>query len=204
MLPSVGRVRVEVARDHLVVIQEVHFPRGDWTSGDLDLYVAFGAPGVPRALDAHLVPVRGTDANLDETGDVLRTEKAPHRPVSAQPLIGRPNMAGVIVHVPDGLLRRALAPADRAALRLRSLVDMPVAPPNGMREVIVRLGMHGALPMTLSRIEVAGAAQAEATLCGPEADPYPLAIVMSPRQSGKRIVPAMATRHASDDLCIRF
>jgi hypothetical protein len=203
MLPSVGRVRLEIAREHVVAIQEIHLPRGDWTSGNLDLYVAFGAPGVPRAIDAHLVPVRATDANLDEAGEVLRLEKAPHRPVSAQPLIGKPNMAGVIVHVPEHLLRRALAPADRAALRLRSLLDMP-AGSAGAREVMVRLGASGGLPLTLARIEVTGVASAEATLCGPEADPYPLAIVMTPRQTGKRIVPAMATRHASDDLCVRF
>ena len=54
MLPSVARVRVEVARERVVVEEEVALPRGAWSSGGLDLHAAFGAPGTPTAVDAQI------------------------------------------------------------------------------------------------------------------------------------------------------
>ena len=50
---------------------------------------------------------------------------------------------------------------------------------------------------------------AEARLCGPEADPYPLAVSVLPKGSRPvdrpaPVAPVLSVRHASDDLCIRF
>ena len=62
--------------------------------------------------------------------------------------------------------------------------------------------------MTLGRITIAAGrgARAEARLCGPEADPRPLAV--APRAptsaSEKPIAPVLAVRRETDDLCIRF
>ena len=50
MLPSIARVRVEAARDRVVLLEEVNLPRGDWQSGGLDLFVA----GAAAELVAHL------------------------------------------------------------------------------------------------------------------------------------------------------
>ena len=59
-------------------------------------------------------------------------------------------------------------------------------------------------------------ARAEANLCGPEAEGLPLAVSVIPKAERPLspapawsggvgpIVPAMAVRHASDDLCIRW
>ena len=50
LLPSVSRVKIRVEKDSVVVTHVVALPRGEWKSGDLDLYVAHGAPGVPIAI----------------------------------------------------------------------------------------------------------------------------------------------------------
>jgi hypothetical protein len=220
MLPSVSRVRIEAARDHVTVVQEVLFPRGDWQRGGLDLYVAFGSPGTPIAVDAFWVGV-APDANEpspDAMGDALSVDRAAYRAASTQPLLGPPQMAGVVVHVKEADLRRAYATSELAALRVRSLLAPPTAAGDGERQVVVRLGIAGGLPLTLGSIQVVSrdlppVVRAEAVLCGPDADPHPLAVSLGsplapPRATATSaespIVPAVAVRHASDDLCVRW
>jgi hypothetical protein len=217
MLPSLARVRVEAARDRVVVIEDVNLPRGDWQSGGLDLYVAFGAPGTPVAVDARLVSVAtgAVEARVEDTGDPVTVEPAVRHTPSTQLLLGRPTMAGVAIHVKESDLRRAYAASDLAALRVRSLLEPPSADTQGARDVVVRLGIIGALPLTLGRVQVVSAEPqpwitgAEAHLCGPDADPSPLAVTLVPRPASAStspppIAPAMAVRHASDDLCVRW
>lgn len=226
MLPSVARVRVEAARDRVVVVEEVNLPRGDWQAGGLDLYVSFGAPGVPVAIDARLVPVPqdSLESRPEDSGDALALEQAVRRTPSTQLLLGRPQMAGVIVRVKESDLRRGYAASDLAALRIRSLLSPPVADPHGVRDVVVRLGIVGDLPLTLSRVQVVSLegrqwiTRADAMLCGPEADEWPLAVTLLPKAADSLeaqraangasgmapIAPAMAVRHSSDDLCVRW
>ena len=225
MLPNVARVTVDVARDHVVVTEEVRLPRGGWVSGGLDLYAAFGAPGAPVAIDARIGPApAGLDARAEEAGDPVAVESAVRRAPSASLLLGRPQMAGVVIHVKDADLRRIYAAAEAAALRIRSLLGPPVIDARGTSDVVVRLGIAGDLPLTVGRIEVNSRepdpwiTRAEASLCGPEADGWPLAVTLTPRlaeppsaaeeRGGERrsgpIAPAMAVRHASDDLCVRW
>lgn len=220
MLPSVARVRVEAARDRVVVIEDVNLPRGDWQSGGLDLYVAFGAPGTPIALDARLTSpaeARG-DARSDEPGERVATETVPARGPGTQPLLGPPQMAGVVLRIKEAQLKRAYAAGEIAVIRIRSLLRGPAADATGARDVVVRLGVAGGLAMTLGRIQVVSVdskpwivARAEANLCGPEADPWGLSVTLSPKPSGRNddsrattIAPQAALRHASDDLCIRW
>jgi hypothetical protein len=226
MLPRIGRVRVEAARDRVVVVQDVLFPRGDWETGGLDLYVAFGSPGTPIAVDARLIAPSpgGLDAHPEEAGDPIALESAPRRTAGAQALLGKPQMAGVVAHVKESQLRRAYAAGDVAVLRLRSLLVAPAADTSGARDVVVRLGASGGAPLTLGRIQVGSleaqpwVTRAEAVLCGPEASTLPLAVTLigkipgfgseahpsaHPAQS-PTIVPEFAVRHASDDLCIRW
>jgi hypothetical protein len=218
MLPSVARVRVEAARDRVVVLEEVNLPRGDWESGGLDLFVAFGAPGTPVALDARLaaIPVGSLEARAEDAGEALPVETAVRQLPSMQLLLGRPTMAGAVVHVKDAQLRRAYASSDVVALRIRSLLSPPAADASGARDLIVRLGFAAGQPLALERVQVVSAeptpwiTRAEATLCGPEADPWPLSLTLSPHLAdpvlpgGQTIPPAMAVRHASDDLRIRW
>jgi hypothetical protein len=222
MLPSVGRVRLEAARDRVIVLEDVNLPRGDWQSGGLDLYVAFGAPGTPTAIDARLiaVPTGSAEPRADDAGEAVSVESAIRRSPGAQPLLGRPLMAGVVVHVKEAQLRRDYALGGVAVLRIRSLLSAPAADPSGARDVVVRLGVAAGLPLTLGRIQLvslephAGISRAEATLCGPDATAWPLSVSLVP-QSLKTleplpsrptltIAPEMAVRHASDDLCVRW
>jgi hypothetical protein len=222
MLPSVPRVKVDILKTQLVVVEEVNLPRGEWKNEALDFYVAFGAPGLPRAVDARLVAVAdgAVEPEDDDAGEVLAVERMPHRPGSAHALLGKDAMAGVVVHVKRESLAKAFAPGNMAALRVRTALDLPEEDSGGARGVVVRLGSSRGTPLTLGRLTVSakagapGPARAEAHLCGSEADPTPLAIAILPRPAAPQLVsaapspppiaPVLAVRHASDDVCIRF
>ena len=220
MLPRIGRVRVEAARDRVVIVEDVQLPRGEWQSGGLDLYAAFGSPGTPIAIDARImVPSSaGLDSHPEEVGDPVTLENAPRRTSGAQPLLGKPQMAGVVAHVKEGQLRRAFAVSESALLRLRTLLVAPVPDATGARDVVVRLGVSAGQPLTLGRIQVGSLeaqpwiTRAEATLCGPDAAPSPLTVAIAGKPPGApvtkttlaTIAPEFAVRHATDDLCIRW
>lgn len=208
MLPSVAKVRIEVTKTAVVVIEEVLVPRGEWKADALDFYVAFGGPGMPRAFDAHLVAVAdgALEPAEDEAGDSLAIDRAPRRPPTAYPLLGRDVMAGVVVHLKKDSLAKAFTPSAMAALRLRTVLEMPEDDAAGGKSVLVRLGASRGTPLAVGRIAVAGVARAEAHLCGPDADTSPLALLPKPATppSPPRIAPILAVRHATDDLCVRF
>lgn len=218
-LPSVARVRVEVGKERLVVIHDVNLPKGDWTGGDVPLFSSFGAPAAPSAVDARLVAVPDGDISVDDaaTGEPVALEKAPRRPPNAAMLLGRPQMAGVVARIKEAAFKRAVAASGMAVLRMRWVQPLPEKDPSGAREVLARLGVQGGAALTLLRVEVASAeegvaiARADARLCGPDADPYPLAVSVLPRDSAARgpapagvVSPMFATRHPTDDLCVRF
>lgn len=220
MLPSIARVRIEVHEGLLVIVEEVNLPRGDWRGEALDFYVAFGAPGAPRAVDAHLVPVG--DGALEpedvDVGEALVVDRAARRPVSAHPLLGKDTMAGVVVHIKREAFANALTGGDMTALRLRTVLDLPDEDSLGARGVVVRLGASRGTPLTLGRVAVVaqkGARaplRAEARLCGADADAAPLAVALVPKPPASAegrapvplIAPVLAVRHATDDLCVRF
>jgi hypothetical protein len=218
-LPSIPRVRIEVAADHLIATEEVDLPRGDWRAGALGFYVAFGAPGAPSAFDARLLAVPdGALEPLDgDAGEKLVADRASHRPAGVNALLGPDEMAGVIVRVPEASFRRALEPGGMAVLRLRSLLRLPAGDARTGHEVLVRLGQARTTPLTLGYVQVGATengpaiTRAEAHLCGEEADPWPLAVASTskpgPRDlagSQAPVAPVLAVRHATDDLCVRF
>lgn len=206
MLPSIARVKIEVRRSAVVVVEDVTLPRGEWSGEPLDLFVAFGAPGAPRAIDAHLVPLGDGELEAGDAtmGEAVPIERAPRRPPSAHALLGRDRMAGVVVHLSPEALVKAFAPGKMAALRLRSVLEMPELDPSGGRSVLVRLGASLDTPLTLGRIVVSSrVARAEARLCGPDADPRPLALAPRAASAERGLAPVLAIRHASDDLCVR-
>ncbi len=216
MLPSIARVRVEPARDRIVVVEDVELPRGDWQSGPVDVYVAFGAPGTPMAFDAHLfsAPAEG-DAAPSDAGDRVTTEGAVRRDSTSPVVLGRPQMAGIVVRLRESQLRRAFDAGDAAILRLRSLLRPEGTDGAGARDAVVRLGTADGLPLTLRRVEVAApegqapVTRAQAMLCGADddADPWPLAVILAPGAPPAFhpvIAPEAATRRPSDDLCIRW
>lgn len=196
-LPSVARVRVGVTKDRVVVTHSLTLPRGDWKGGDLDLYFAFGGPGAPLALDAHLHHVADgeLEAHAAAGGPVTYT-RVPRRPPTAHSLIGRPHMAGVVLHVKDDAFRAAAADG-MAELRVRALYMLPVESEDHGHELRVRLGASGGAPLTLARVQVGSlerdltVARAEARMCGPDAEGRPLAVLGAPK------VPAAATTATS-------
>lgn len=219
MLPRLARVRVEAARDRVVVVEEVNLPRGDWQSGDLEFYAAFGAPGTPVAIEAHLVsvPEGAFESRLEEPGEAVSVEPSAHKGAGVQPLLGKPQMAGVVVRVKDAALRRAFATSDVAALRIRSLVRPPAVDVAGTRSLVVRLGTANGLPLTLGRLALVSmepdrwVTRVESRLCGPDAETWPLSTALvtrdpprAPERPTATIAPETAVRHATDDLCIRW
>jgi hypothetical protein len=218
MLPSVGRVTLELRGDQIVVTEDIALPRGDYKSGDLELYVAFGAPGVPQAVDAHLLPVEDGELGADPSGagDRLTVDFVPHAPVSANALVGSASMAGFVVHLREATFVKALAPGNMAMLRIRSLLAMPALDHAGSRSVIVRLGAPTKEPMPIGRIEIdpkkSSLEAATAQLCGPDAESYPLTVWklgatpvrMESKEPRAPIAPVLAVRHATDSLCLTF
>jgi len=110
-------------------------------------------------------------------------------------------------------LARALTRGNMASLRVRALVEPAAPDASGASSVVVRLGASRGTPLTLGRIVATAARTAppltrvEARLCGPDADPHPLAVGLEPRPAARyehapTIAPILAVRHATDDLCV--
>ncbi len=219
MLPRLARVRVEAARDRVVVVEEVNLPRGDWQAGDLDFYAAFGAPGAPIAIEAHLVPVPAgaLESRLEDPGEAVSVDPSPHKSGGVHPLLGKPQMAGVVLRVKDAELRRVFAASDVAALRIRTLLRPPAVDVAGTRSLVVRLGTADGLPLTLGRLALVSmepdrwVTHVESHLCGPDAETWPLSTALvtrgparAPERQAPTVAPETAVRHATDDLCIRW
>ncbi len=205
-LPVIPRVKIEIAPKHVVVTEDVRFARGDWKSGDLDLYVAFGAPGVPRAFDAKLVPIAEEDFDASDSalGEPVVVDRAPRRPPKARLLLGRETMAGVVVHLKEPALRRAFSGGDALVLRLRSLVPVEGA----QRELVIRLDDAAALG-AIDVVAGTDVTSVDAKYCGPHADPYPIAAHLVPPRGvpltyPRPAAPLLVTRHEGDDLCVTF
>ncbi len=215
-LPSLPRIRIEATRDRVLVVHEINLPRGEWQTGDVELYVAFGAPGAPLAVDARLYAFDWEVDLPDSAYEAIRLDRAPRRPPSAHALLGPSEMAGVVLHVREAAFRRAITPTGTARIQVRTLLDLPAEDARSGREIVARLGVREGEPLALGRLEVVSldpepwVVRAEARLCGPDADPYPLAIKIAPAPAPRPeappfpIAPALAVRHATDDLCVRF
>ena len=132
-------------------MEDVNLPRGEWQSGGLDLYVAFGAPSTPLAVDARLLTVAAgtSEPRAEETGEAVATEPAVRRSPASQPLLGKSQMAGVVVHLREPQLRRGYTSNDVVVLRVRTLLPPPSPDATGARDVVVRLGASGGVPLTL-------------------------------------------------------
>jgi hypothetical protein len=193
--PSIGRVKVTVQSSSLVVVEDITIPRGAWKEEPLDFHVPYGAPSAPRAIDARLVGLGWgeLEAADDARGESLEVDPVPRRPTTAHPLLGRENMAGIVVHLGKDALSRAFEPAKMAVLRVRIAYELPNLDPQGARSVVVRLG---ALP--LGRIVIGSkVTKAEAKLCGADE-----ALAIS--RVAKGVAPILAQRQAADDLCLRL
>jgi hypothetical protein len=215
--PTVPRIHLEAAKDHVLVVEDVLLGKGAWTSGDIDAFVAFGGPGLPRAIDARLSAA--IDDQDPETApfEPIAIDRAFRRPAGARLLLGSSLMAGAVLHLREAAFRRATGASGVARIRMRTLMDLPRLDATGGHEVLIRLGAFEGEPYGLGSIDVtsleahAWIQRAEAHLCGTDADPYPLAIkvrpaapVTEPAPLPWPVAPVLSVRHASDDLCVRL
>lgn len=223
-LPSIARIRLDVAADHVVVLEEVNLPKGEWAGGDMNLFVAFGAPGLPLALDASLVALAdgAIESNPKDVGEPLAVDRAPKRPQNASLLLGSPQMAGVVVRLKEASFKKAVSPGKMAAIRIRTVLALPAVDAQDGRELVVRLGIAGGPPLTVGRLQLAfdgvPLKRVEAHFCGSAADDYPLSISVTPKLAASNTGPApppdadvrppaapvLSVRHSSDDLCVRM
>ena len=219
---GVGRVRLELTKKQALIVADVNVARGGGVGGggehaadETDLFFAFGAPGAPRAVEAWLVPVAAgaLEPSAGERGASLAWSYARKRPAVAVPVLGRPSMAGVVVHVPEAPLARALAPRGMATLRVRSVGALPAPEASGAREWVIRLGDGASGPLILGRVEIATSEaglveRAEARFCRAGVLGERVAVrVVTPegvraREPGLP-APVLSSRKAGEDLCIR-
>jgi len=211
-LPVVSRVRLDVARDHVVVTTDLRFSRGDYRAGDVAFYVAFGVPGAPQAAEAQLVsqPAEVLEVPEGAPSEPLRLERASSRPPNVQPALGRGHVAGLVVRVPGALFQRATDAGRWAFVRIRTLQSMPVPDATGGRDLIVRLGDALGQPVTVAAVEIAPVPalgtklpRTEATLCNPKSEARLLSLRGQPLPVGS-VAPSLALRLPGDDLCLRF
>ncbi len=218
MLPSVARVRIETGRDRLLVYEDVSIPRGQWQSGALDLFVAFGAPGTPVAIDARLAPAqRSSDGTIVEgAGQAEAVELAPRAPPTVNLLLGTRRMAGVIVHLREGDLHRAFQGETPRSCACARSCPLRAPTPRVPAMSSCDSGLRRARRSRFDAIEVASVdcdrpiAHVEARLCGPESDTrqltvvgWPVSLEASPSEAAP-VAPSQAVRHVGDDLCVRW
>jgi hypothetical protein len=213
-LPVIARVRVDVAKDRVLVVHEIVMSRGTWAGGDVDLFVAFG-PTLPRALDAHLLAVAQNASAPDpnDAGEPLPHETVSHRPARAHPLLGRSAMAGEVLHIREPAFRRATAGSGQLAIRIRQVLSPPASDAQHAREIVVRLGMESGTPLAVRHVELSTPesggwlGSASAQLCGPNADTYSIGFSIAPRGISlvpMAVDPTSTTRRTTDDLCVRY
>ena len=158
-LPRIARVRLEVGHDSVLQIIDIELDHDAYVKGDRKFWVSFGAPGVPKAVDAHLLSGQESgqeaDANWASNGDEIPFEAKPTRPRSANALLGPDRTSGLVFAVKEAPLQAAFAKAPTATLRLRALLPTPDVDGAGQQGVVVRLGTEDA-SYTRGRIEVVG------------------------------------------------
>lgn len=203
---QIARVQVEVAEDRVLVTSEIGFGKGEWEKGDLRAHIAYGAPGVPLAFEAHLcAPAEGEG---EPECRPLPHEISRTAPSDTAFVIGPAKMAGQTVELAEEALAWIFAEHPEAILRLRQLRPMPIAGASGHRELLVRLGQLRGAPHPLGRIEIAGKdgiaiADADARLCGMDVAPTEISVSRNGVPT-KGVPPRLVHRSGHEDLCLRF
>ncbi|MCU0682372.1 MAG: hypothetical protein MUF34_08975 [Polyangiaceae bacterium] len=204
---AVARVEVLFRRDAALVTTELTFARSPaYRGAELAAFVAYGAPGLPRAFEARLLPVeRGRFSPSDgEAGEALTGTHATHAPDGVALSLGGPNRAGQALRLPAASLQRAFEPSGLAALRLRAVHLLREG--STRASLVVRLGAPpGASPYPLGEISLRGDGVAlrnpSAALCRPAGADLVLALSGAPPPPGALAAPR-APRLAGDELCV--
>jgi hypothetical protein len=203
---SIARVDVLLRRDLALVTTDVTMTRGSLDNAEgFDVYVAYGSPGLPRALDAQLIPVAdgAFTTPLDTPGVALSLDHVVTAPGSVTFSLGRTTQAGAVVHVPSADLVRALAPSGLGTLRVRAIHALSSAPE---ASIVARVASPLLGPFPLGVLSVRGdgidVTEASATLCSTSGSSTELTLSTGPRRSGT-MAPPLARHGTDDDLCFR-
>jgi hypothetical protein len=177
-LPSIGRVRVEVTGEQLLVTTDVRLPLGDYRRGTLRLFGAFSSTVYPRAVDVHMTSA--LDGELDvlfplapgRTLESVPVEVVPKAAPSANVLLGSGMMRGFVATINEAMFRRFTEAGQMAVLQIRQVLPLPEVDAEGNRGLVLPLGASNGQPLSLSRVEVVGErlAFARASLCAPRTD----------------------------------
>ncbi len=206
MLVGIENVQLSVGANYVLVTTDLTIPKEDLGPGDLRLFVAFGAPGAPRAFEAKLLDL---SQRTPKEPTSLALERVPSCPAHARVVLGRPRMAGMVITLRREHLKTAWSNQNLAIVRLRAVLTPPAHEVDGGHEVLVRLGAPEQLPITVRSISIepsgtsSTVTKARAQLCGQGADSVPLT-VQGASDSQPTLAPILAVRHEDDDLCVRY
>ncbi len=189
---AVSRVELIQKRGQILVITDLSFEKTD-RPRDWELFLAYGAPGMPRAFEAELVPVApdALFARAEAHGAPLVTTHVPAAPSDAEAAIGPREAAGQVVRIP-----REPGTGRFFVIRVRALHAIPARAVEP--SVLVRISHDGSTlplgPLFVRRDDPKTVAVAN--LCGGPR----LAIVGEPGGTS----PLVAPRQPADELCVRF
>ena len=203
---SIARVDVLFRRDLALVTTDLTMTQGTLEASEgFDAYVAYGSPGIPRALDAQLLSVAdgAFTTPIDIPGVTLSLDHVVSAPTSVTFSLGRTSLAGAVVHVPASELTRALVPSGLVTLRIRSIHALASGPEVS---IVARAAspLLGPFPMGVLSVRGDGVeiSSASASLCSLSAVSTELALATSPRRNGV-VAPPLARHGTDDDLCFR-
>ncbi len=205
---AVARVDVLFRRNAALVTTDLTFARGAaYRGGDLAAFAAYGAPGLPKAFEARLVPVergRFSPPDGEGEGEALPATHVTQAPDGVALSLGGPHRAGQALRLPAAALARAFEPSGLAALRLRAVHLLRADGPRA--SLVVRLAAPpGAAPFPLGEVSLRGEGVAllspAAALCRPAGPDLALALAGAPPPPGA-LAPPRAPRSAGDELCV--
>jgi hypothetical protein len=205
---GIGRVRLELVGERIVVTTDVTLPARPGTASALEVHAAYAAPATPLAAEAELLgtPRGFLVAPSAARGSRIDSQHALAAGPASELVLGRARMAGRRIRATAQELELALAPAGLATLRLRELRPLPPPATDRAHQVLVRLGTLGATPLVLGSIELEGSGitRHRAYFCGPDVSAIELWVHPPRGARGKRVAAPLAARRATDDLCIDF
>ncbi|MFO0661705.1 MAG: hypothetical protein U0165_18010 [Polyangiaceae bacterium] len=208
---SIARVDVLLRRELALVTTDVTFARGTLADDEgLDVFVAYNSPGIPKALDAQLIPVaEGSFVTpVESSGVVLTLEHSTSAPESVTFSLGGMNQAGAVIHIPGKDLTKALAPSGLVTLRIRSVQTLSAQAIASRSEasVVVRAATPLLGPFPIGIVSVRGdntdVSDATASLCSRSNVGAKLSLSTGPRRDGT-VAPPLARHALDEDLCVR-
>lgn len=208
---ELSHVDVLATEDAVLATTDLAIARGGWDGAAFDFFVAYGAPGLPAAFEARVLPAPadGVLPLQAAAGEALSASQAYEAPTHAAFSLGRALALGQTVHVDGAVLARAFAAGntDRAFLRVRA-VHRFLGASRFVPSCLVRLDTPRLGILPLGAVTVRNDAEkgpglgvsTSAKLCRVDGTMVPLRIAQGAPDVGQ--APFLTQRHAGEDLCV--